>query len=161
VILQLLREYGSISRADLARHSGLTEGSVSRIISELIQRELVAENGAENSTGGRPGTRLRLSDRQIGIGIEIRRGETRVAAATLSGNLFDVSSVRTPSTPAETLKLVARAVRSLTDKYGRKRIEGAGVSIHGLVNSRTGIVELGNLSGWLRVPVQECLQRSL
>ena len=161
VILQLLREYGSISRADLGRHSGLTEGSVSRITSELIQRELVSENGAENSTGGRPGTRLRLGDRHVGIGIEIRRGETRVAGATLSGKLFGLSSIRTPSTPAETLKLVARAVRSFTGKYGRERIEGVGVSVHGIVNSRSGTVELGNLRGWLRVPVQERLQRLL
>jgi predicted NBD/HSP70 family sugar kinase len=160
-VLQLLREYGSLSRADLARHSSLSEGSVSRITSELIRRELVTENGAENSTGGRPGTRLRLSDRQVGIGIEIRRGETRVAGATLSGRLFDVSSIRTPSTPAETLKLVTRTVRSLADKYGRGRIAGVGVSVHGIVNSRTGTVELGNLRGWLRVPVQDCLQTSL
>jgi predicted NBD/HSP70 family sugar kinase len=160
-ILQLLREYGSISRADLARHSGLTEGSVSRITSELIQRELISENGAESSTGGRPGTRLRLSERHVGIGIEIRRGETRVASATLSGKLFDIRTFRTPSTPDETLKLVARAARSLADKYERGRIGGLGVSIHGLVNSRTGMVELGNLRGWLRVPVQERLQQSL
>lgn len=160
-ILQLLREYGSMSRADLARQSGLTEGSVSRITSALIRRELVSENGAENSTGGRPGTRLRLDDHHVGIGIEIRRGETRVAAATLSGRILEVSSFHTPPTPGETLKLVARAVRSIAEKYGRGRVEGAGVSVHGIVNSRTGIVELGNLRGWLRVPVQERLQRSL
>jgi predicted NBD/HSP70 family sugar kinase len=160
-ILQLLRENGSLSRADLARHSGLSEGSVSRITSALIRRELVCESGAENSTGGRPGTKLRLDDRHIGIGVEVRRGESRVAAATLSGRILEVSSFRTPSTPAETLKFILRNVRGLVAKYGRDRVEGAGVSLHGIVNSRTGVVEFGNLRGWLNVPVKGRLQRSL
>jgi predicted NBD/HSP70 family sugar kinase len=160
-ILQLLRENGSLSRADLARHSGLSEGSVSRITSALIRRELVCESGAENSTGGRPGTKLRLDDRHIGIGVEVRRGESRVAVATLSGRILEVSSFRTPSTPAETLKLILRNVRGLVAKYGRDRVEGAGVSLHGIVNSRTGVVEFGNLRGWLNVPVKGRLQRSL
>jgi predicted NBD/HSP70 family sugar kinase len=160
-ILQLLRENGSLSRADLARHSGLSEGSVSRITSALIRRELVCESGAENSTGGRPGTKLRLDDRHIGIGVEVRRGESRVAAATLSGRILAVSSFRTPSTPAETLKFILRNVRGLVAKYGRDRVEGAGVSLHGIVNSRTGVVEFGNLRGWLNVPVKGRLQRSL
>jgi predicted NBD/HSP70 family sugar kinase len=160
-ILQLLRENGSLSRADLARHSGLSEGSVSRITSALIRRELVCESGAENSTGGRPGTKLRLDDRHIGIGVEVRRGESRVAVATLSGRILEVSSFRTPSTPAETLKFILRNVRGLVAKYGRDRVEGAGVSLHGIVNSRTGVVEFGNLRGWLNVPVKGRLQRSL
>jgi predicted NBD/HSP70 family sugar kinase len=160
-ILQLLRENGSLSRADLARHSGLSEGSVSRITSALIRRELVCESGAENSTGGRPGTKLRLDERHIGIGVEVRRGESRVAVATLSGRILEVSSFRTPSTPAETLKLILRNVRGLVAKYGRDRVEGAGVSLHGIVNSRTGVVEFGNLRGWLNVPVKGRLQRSL
>jgi DNA-binding IclR family transcriptional regulator len=45
-VLQLLRRHGSMSRADLARQSGLSEGSISRITSELIRRELVREDGA-------------------------------------------------------------------------------------------------------------------
>jgi predicted NBD/HSP70 family sugar kinase len=160
-ILQLLREYGPISRADLARHSGLSEGSVSRITSALIRRELVCESGAESSTGGRPGTGLRLDDRHVGIGVEVRREESRVAAATLSGRILDVNSFRTPSTPGETLKAIASDVRGLAKKYGHDRVEGVGVSVHGIVNSRTGVVEFGNLHGWLRVPVRDRLQRSL
>ena len=76
-----------MSRADLARRSGLNEGSISRIISSLMEQKLVREDGAENSTGGRPGTRLCLSEYTIGIGVEIRRGESRMAAVTLSGRI--------------------------------------------------------------------------
>lgn len=59
------------------------------------------------------------------------------------------------------MKLAARTAHNLADRHGPERVQGVGVSVHGLVNSRTGIVELGNLRGWLRIPVQERLQRAV
>jgi predicted NBD/HSP70 family sugar kinase len=160
-ILQLLRQYGSLSRADVARQSGLSEGSVSRITSELIRREIVCEDGAENSTGGRPGTRLRLHDRHVGVGVEIRRGEARIAAATLSGKILESTTVVIPSPANDALKAVAEAVRVFKERYRKNYIEGVGVSIHGIVNSRTGVVELGNLPGWVRIPAREYLHQAI
>jgi predicted NBD/HSP70 family sugar kinase len=159
-MLQLLRQQGSLSRADLARQSGLSEGSVSRIASELIRREIVCEDGAENSTGGRPGKRLKLHDRHIGLGIEIRRSEARIAVATLSGRLLESTTIPMPTSPNEALKTVADAARTFKEKYRKNHIEGAGVSVRGIVNSRTGVVELGNLAGWVGIPVRKYLQNA-
>lgn len=150
-----------MSRADLARQSSLSEGSISRITSELIRRELVREDGAENSTGGRPGTRLRLHERHVGIGVEVRKGQSRIAVATLSGKMLETTSVHAPPTPDETIKSIQAAVRELRDKYGRNRIEGVGVSVRGIVNSISGTVEFGNLPGWIGIPVKESLERAL
>jgi Transcriptional regulator/sugar kinase len=160
-ILQLLRQYGSMSRADVARQSGLSEGSVSRITSELIRREIVCEDGAENSTGGRPGRRLRLAERHVGLGIEIRRGEVRIASATLSGKILESLTIGAPASPDELLKAAAGAIRSFREKYRKNYIEGLGVSVRGIVNSGTGVVEFGNLPAWVGVPVREHLQASL
>jgi predicted NBD/HSP70 family sugar kinase len=150
-----------MSRADLARRSGLTEGSVSRIISGLIKRKLVREDGAENSTGGRPGTRLRLDEYRIGIGAEIRRSESKMAAVTLSGNIIYSLSFPTPATPDETLDLLIEKFYEFRKRYGLSRIEGLGVSVRGIVNGTTGIVELGNLPFWVGVPVKETLGEAL
>jgi uncharacterized membrane protein len=43
-----------MSRADISRQSGLSEGAVSRIITGLMKDGLVREDGAENSTGADP-----------------------------------------------------------------------------------------------------------
>ena len=161
VILQLLRQHRSMSRADLARRSGLTEGSISRITSGLLQRRLVREDGAESSTGGRPGTRLRLDERRVGIGVEIRRSEIRMAAVTLSGRIVEVVCVETPSKPGEALEVIARGFHDFTERHGRSHIDGIGVSVGGIVNSQTGIVEFGNLPSWIGVPVRESLHKSL
>lgn len=160
-VLQLLRRHGSMSRADLARQSGLSEGSISRITSELIRRELVREDGAENSTGGRPGTRLRLNEKHVGIGVEVRKGESRIAVATLSGKILETFSIPTPPTPDETMKGIETAIEKVRDSYGQNRIEGVGVSVRGIVNSLTGTVEFGNLPSWIAIPVKETLEQSL
>ena len=161
VVLQLLRQYGSLSRAELARHSSLSEGSMSRITSELMDREFICEDGAENSTGGRPATRLRLQERHLGIGVEIGRSEVMIAVATLSGKLLETMTIQTPSVPDEVLSIAERGVRRMKAKYASNYIEGVGVSVRGIVNSQTGIVELGNSPSWVRVPVKTALGNTL
>jgi predicted NBD/HSP70 family sugar kinase len=146
-----------MSRADLARRSGLNEGSVSRIISGLMRRKLVSEDGAESSTGGRPGTRLRLDERHVGIGVEIRSENVRIAAVTLSGKIVESVNIETPSTPARCLDAFVREFRNFQIAYGKSRIHGVGVSVGGIVNSKAGIVEFGNLPLWIGIPVKTSL----
>lgn len=161
VVLQLLRQYQTLSRSDLARQSGLSEGSVSRIAAELIQRKLIREDGAESSTGGRPATRLRLEERPAGLGVEIDTNEARLAVATLSGELLEKSTIRVPSGSDQALSAIAQAVRRVQSKYASSRIEGVGISVRGIVNNQTGILELGNSPSWVRVPIRSYLSDSL
>jgi len=160
-ILQLLRQYGPLSRADLARHSGLSEGSVSRITSELLQRQILCEDGTESSTGGRPGTRLRLQDLHLGLGVEFGRGEARLASVTLSGKILETVTVPIPSRPEDALPAVAIAIRKFSEQYRKSHIEGIGVSARGIVNNRSGVVEFGNLPEWVSIPVREWLQSAV
>lgn len=119
------------------------------------------EDGAENSTGGRPATRLRLDQHHLALGVDIHKWETRFAISTLSGKLLEAESCRTPSSPMATLALVAKQYGVLSKKYGDQRIVGIGLSVRGLVNSRTGVVELGNFPDWVRVPVRDWLRNRL
>jgi len=69
VILELLRRHERLSRVDIARRTGLSEGTISRIIAELMRRRLVAEDGSEDSTGGRPAMRLQLEPSRVAVKI--------------------------------------------------------------------------------------------
>ncbi len=160
-VLQLLRRNEALSRAEIARQTGLSEGSVSRIAAELIRLGLISEAGAENSTGGRPATRLRLAHTRLGAGVDIHNWEVRFSVATMSGELLESRSFRTPSSPDATLELIAAQFKKLRSLYGRERLEGIGVSARGIVDSRSGMVELGNDARWVRVPVRDRLQAAL
>lgn len=161
VVLQLLRRYNSLSRADLARHSSLSEGTVSRITSELIDRKLVREDGAENSTGGRPATRLRLDQHHLSLGVDVQRWEIRFSVSSLDGKVVESGGARTSADPYQTLDLVVEWYRKYARAHGASRFHGVGVSVRGLVNSKTGAVELGAVANWVRIPVRDYLQTAL
>ena len=140
-ILQLLRQRQPLSRAEIARATGLTEGTISRITAGLLDRGLVVEEGAENSTGGRPAIRLRLDNtRFLSIGVDILNWETHIAVGTLSGQLLETQCFRTPSTPEETLQMIDLQVQAIRPRYRSATLVGIGVTARGLVNSDTGIV---------------------
>ena len=84
VVLELLRQHERLSRVELARRSGLSEGTVSRIIAELMRRHLVAEDGSETSTGGRPATRLQLEQSRVAVGVDVQNWETRFSIGSRS-----------------------------------------------------------------------------
>ncbi len=153
MVLRLLRRMEAMSRAELARRSGLSEGTISRIIAGLLEQDLVSEVGVENSTGGRPSTRLQLSDTPRSIGVEIQNWETRFAVATMRGTLQDTVVVRTPPTPQQVFELIIEQVKQYVSSH--TNVQGVGVTVRGIVNRRTGVVELGNDPGWKNVAVQQ------
>jgi predicted NBD/HSP70 family sugar kinase len=161
VVLEMLRQNESLSRAELARITGLSEGTVSRIVAELIGRKFVMEDGIENSTGGRPSTRLRLEQNRYAVGVDIRAWETRFAVGTMRGTTMETNSIRTPSDPKATISMIAEQYAGYRNQFGKDRLEGLGISIRGIVDSRTGIVELGSDPKWVKIPVKQQLEAEL
>ena len=134
---------------------------MSRIVAELLERNLVVEKGAENSTGGRPAASLELSSGPKAIGVEIQNCEIRFAVSTLSGTLTDQVSFPTPSSARETVSLIAEQVERYCSAYGRKRIHGMGVSARGIVNANIGMLEIGNRPGWVNIPLRQMLESAI
>lgn len=150
-----------MSRADIARQSGLSEGSVSRIMAELIADALIWEDGAENSTGGRPGRRLQLHSKRIAFGAEIQNWETQIAASTMRGRIVESRRFRTPASPEETLDRLAEAFVEWRKEIGAHRVPGIGISMRGIVKSDIGVLVLGSRPGWANIPVREILEARL
>src|SRR5215472_8910117 len=160
-LLQLLQRHERLSRADLARYSGLSEGTVSRIVTDLIQRKLVMEDGAENSTGGRPAIGLRLEQNRFAVGVDVHSWETQFGVGTMRGRIVETLSLRTPRDPEAAIEMIAGQYKAWQDQYGRNQLEGLGVSIRGIVNSQTGVVELGADAGWVDIHVKDLLEARL
>lgn len=155
--LRLLRRHHQLSRAELARRTGLSEGAVSRIIAELMGEGLLLERGSGHGTGGRPGVRLELNEAKFrAVGVDIQNWETRVSLGTIRGRLLTTQRFRTPATPLEALERITETVeRSCAGLNGA--VAGVGVSTRGLVNSRTGVAELGSHPAWVRVGIRDYL----
>lgn len=161
-VLQFLRRHQPLSRAELARSSGLSEAAVSRIVSELIDQRLVVAEGIKDGTGGRPAIRLLLNEGSSStIGADVHNAETRISSATLAGRLLATQRFRTPPSAERALEAIAEQVGRHRSANAGVALEGVGISLRGLVNSDCGVLELGNNPQWTGIPVKAFLEERL
>lgn len=160
-VLSLLQQNDYMSRADVSRQSGLSEGAISRIVAGLMEDRLVREDGAENSTGGRPGRRLALERRRVTFGAEIQNWETRCALSAMNGRIVETRRFRTRPGAEETLAEIGAEFFAFRKKVGPDRLPGIGICARGIVNSDTGMLVLGGRPDWHHIPIREILEARL
>ena len=96
IVLNLIRTRQPISRADLARASGLQRSTISLIVEQLIEENWVLEGPTGRLPRGRRPTFLRLNDDRVIIGVDIRPTQTTVALADANGKFTSQEVLGTP-----------------------------------------------------------------
>src|SRR5262245_57211502 len=83
-VLSLIRDGEAVTRADLARRTGLARSTVAQRVEALLAHQLVYEAGGSASTGGRPPTVLAFN-RSAGVVLVADLGAThsRLAVSDL------------------------------------------------------------------------------
>jgi predicted NBD/HSP70 family sugar kinase len=168
VVLRHVASAGSCSRAQIAAETGLTRGTVSSLVSELIALQLVRETGETTSPRGtgRPGAALELADVVVGVGIEVNVDYVAVSVEDLTGTVrYSRRSYRDnrSSPPATVLDRLGRAARRALDTALGEGLRPVGVSVAvaGLVEEASGtVVNAPNLA-WVDLPVAAELEARL
>ena len=85
-LLHLIRDGVAVTRADLARVTGLARSTIAQRVDALLEHGFVYEAGGSASTGGRPPMVLALN-REAGVVLAADLGAThaRVAVSDLGG----------------------------------------------------------------------------
>src|SRR5215510_381509 len=97
IVLNLIRSHQPVSRADLARHSGLQRSTVSVIAEQLIQEKWVKEGAIGQAPRGRRPRFLHLNKDHVGIiGVNVRPATTTLALADVDGHFVVQDSLPTP-----------------------------------------------------------------
>lgn len=131
IVLNLVRTRQPISRADLARVSGLQRSTISLIIEQLIEEGWVLSGATGRLPRGRRPTFLRLNDERFIIGVDIRPTQTNVALADANGKFLLQEVTPTSPDPKTAIDdLIERILRMKKSCEG-KLIEGIGVSLPG------------------------------
>lgn len=126
-----------MSRAEVARESGLSAPTVSKAVASLLKAGLLEEAEAPELARGRPAPRLRLatSSAQV-LGIAIDVGHCEVVSAGLDGVLHgETLKIPTPESYPELIATLSETVHKLMAKPGMTTL-GCGVSLPGLVDFR-------------------------
>lgn len=114
LVLDYVREHEATSRPAIARDLGLSPASVSRIVSRLVQAELVTESPQPADGRGRPAASLRFNTR-AGCVLAIDLGGTKChgVLADLSGHAL-VEDVRPTASEATPYRTLLSAIEHLT-----------------------------------------------
>lgn len=143
LILNIIREKGPISRADIAKLTKLTPPTVSSFVKELLEAEIVIERNLGESSGGRKPTLLTLSEDMFHvIGMDVGSQNIKTILTGITGKVIKKSVVPLPAqtTNEALLSLMIDSVSGILDhtKIDEEKIVGIGVSMHGIVDVEEG-----------------------
>ena len=99
IVLNLIRTRQPVSRADLARLSGMQRSTISLIVETLVAERWVIEGPTGRLPRGRRPTFLRLNEDRVIIGVDIRPTQTTVALADVNGKFTSQEVLATPGNP--------------------------------------------------------------
>lgn len=138
-VLRVIQTRGPLSRAEVARESGLSPPTVSKAVASLLKVGLLEEADAAEPARGRPAPKIRLATESAQVlGVAIDAGHCEVVSAGLDGVLHDDTlAVPTSATYPELLAALELAARTVMAKPGVRTL-GLGVSLPGQVDYRKG-----------------------
>ena len=137
IVLELIRASQPISRADLARLSGLGRSTISQIVEQLIDENWVREGAMGSLPRGRRPTLIGLNESLVAIAVDIHPRQASVALVDLNGRLLSRSPVPLTSDPAASMRLIIDCMQRMRNSAPQKSIEGIGFSLPGRVNPAT------------------------
>ncbi|HVQ88780.1 MAG TPA: ROK family transcriptional regulator [Actinomycetes bacterium] len=165
-VLELIRSAGPISRAQIARDSGLSKPTVSLALNRLVASAVVREVG--RSSGGKgPAALLYQLDPAAGsvVGIDVGRGWIRAGVADLAGAVIAQRERRSTARSADAvLDRLGELLTELFDVAGlrRDRVTSWVLGTPGIVRPGASRLELAtNLPGWGKPSVLKRLHELL
>lgn len=146
IVLNLIRRKQPISRADLARVSGLQRSTVSLITEQLIRENWVIYGPTGRLPRGRRPTFLRLNDRRAIVVVDLRPAITTFAVSDVNGRFHSQQGIPTPTDPRLAAAQLAEKIRRLVESHPDLIFEGIGISVPGrLDKNRQRLIFAPNL----------------
>ncbi len=160
IVLNLIRQRQPISRADLARQSGLQRSTISLIVEELIADQWVIEGPTGRLPRGRRPTYLRLNENRGIIAVDVRPIHTTIGLADINGTFHKKLEFPTPADPDEGIAKILSQIQGLLDHRNGTAIEGIGISVAGRVARDTGRLLFAPNLKWADIDLKTPISRA-
>jgi N-acetylglucosamine repressor len=161
LVLKTIFDRNEISRADVARLTGLTRTTVSQAVGTLLEQKLVKEIGQGASTGGKTPILLSVpSNARNLIGVDLGSNEFSGAIVNLRGEVrYRLSLPLDGRQGKDALELAYELIDALQVRVTSPLL-GIGVGVPGVINPAKGssVHWAVNLS-WLDLPLRDLLQQ--
>ncbi|MBJ9992320.1 MULTISPECIES: ROK family transcriptional regulator [Paenibacillus] len=163
-VLQCLLRYGSISRQHIAEITSLTPATISNLISELIEENLILEKGhleEDRRRVGRKSVALAFHPRACNaLAVHMNANEVEIGLVDILGTVrklrrYDISQERDQHVFIE--RLLAEMDACIAE-LGRSSFAAIGVGVVGSANFDTGTYLSREHLGWKDVPLAALLR---
>lgn len=147
-VISIINQKPKISRAEVAKESGLNKATVSDIVNKLVKEKLLIEvgSGISSVVGGRKPILLQLN-KQAGVSLSIDLGYDylSVVLTNLNGELLDTYKEVILITKENVVDLCLKTIEGFQKKanhtpYG---IVGVAIAIHGIVYDNSILFKIG------------------
>jgi predicted NBD/HSP70 family sugar kinase len=159
--------HGPCSRAQTAAETGLTRGTVSSLVAELIDLRLVRETGVGSSgRPGRPSQTLSLDEVVAAVGLEVNVDYIAAVVEDLTGTVRlerRTYQDNRGSVPDDVLDRIAELATEALAHIEQEELVSAGVAlaVPGLIEPSTGTVLVAPNLGWREIAASSELSARL
>ena len=159
VVLEVIRANQPISRAELARRSGLQRSTVSLIVNQLIEELWVREGALTRLPRGRRPTMVVLNDDLVMLVTDIRPKMATVAVVDLNGHLLSTAQLPVTSGPEKTMAAIIHIMMRMKQNHARRSFEGVGISLPGRVDAKTKRLRFAPNLGWPEFDIKGMVEK--
>ena len=156
-VLRILRQK-SMSRAELARATGLTRAATSLIVEELLNLGIVTELAPQSVGRGRSATPLALRpDCYYALAVDLARKGCSVGLCDMAGNLLKCRKI-----PAQDNLAIIAELKAILETVERDKVLGIGISSPGPLDCENGrILNPPRFERWHGVEISRLLSEAL
>ena len=172
LVLNLVRERGPLSRADVARLSGLSPSTVTAVTASLLRDDYLREDEAGGGAGpgsgsiGRPATMLHVNPGAGHvIGIKVSADDLTATVTDLAATPLAIATIPRGHSdePSAVAAVFEQAVAQASARAGiaREALLGLGIGVPGIVDPATGRVADSPILEWAHLDLVALLERRL
>jgi predicted NBD/HSP70 family sugar kinase len=170
IVHEVIRQFGPISRADIARHTALTGQTISNLVKELLELDLIVEAEQRRQGRGAPSTALAINpEAAFSIGLDFNHHHLTGVLVDLAGKVRQRAHVEIElPTPEQALDLMADAVEVLIKKQrlSMASIWGVGIGVpgpmhHGDNGDDEYVINPTAFPGWHNIPLASWVRERL
>ena len=131
LIFNQIRTRQPISRADLARVSGLQRSTVSLIVEELLADRWIVEGSMGRLPRGRRPTFLNVNSQRGVLALDIHPSQTTLAVTDLGGRIISQDFIPLPEDPHRVIGTIISAIQQIVAANLDRSFDGIGISLPG------------------------------
>jgi len=155
-LLNLIRNRQPVSRAEIARITSLNKSTVSSIVNDLIEENLIDEQEIKDQNVGRNPILLSLKSNTYFVGaVNIDSSISRVAIVDIDGRIVKRKSFSSGNNGGadKLIQTASKMLKQLQKETKIDHLQGIGVSVAGIVDRAAEVVHIAPNLKWQDVEI--------